>query len=162
MRREITLNAEATGTVRGLLEGRYYVAAQAVLEGLGLVASDVAQVVQDDTELALLLAEPGRITGKVIAERGSLPALSDARVAANWIDDDGEEIDPVTISEIALAPDASFQFEGLFGLRRLQLIGLPPEWRVQSIRQGRTEIATTGVTVAAGATVEIVITIGLR
>jgi len=162
MGRAIALDADGAGTVNGLLEGRYYVAAQAVLDGQVLVASDVAHLVQDDTEIGLLLAEPGRIKGKVVAERGSLPPLAEARVAASWIDDDGEEIDPVGASEVAIAPEGSFQFDRLFGLRRLQLVGLPPEWQVQSIRQGRSDVATTGVAVAPGATIDVVITIGRR
>lgn len=162
MGRAIALDADGAGTVNGLLEGRYHVAAQAVLDGQTLVASDVAHVMHDETEIALLLAEPGRITGKVITERGTLPSLADALVAASWIEDDGEEIDPVSITETALAADASFRFDGLFGLRRLQLVGLPPEWRVQSIRHGRSDVATAGVTVAPGATIDIVITIGQR
>ena len=39
---------------------------------------------------------------------------------------------------------------------------LPPEWQVQSIRQGRSDVATTGVAVAPGATIDVVITIGRR
>lgn len=162
MRREIVLDADHAGNVRGLLEGRYYVAAQAHQDGEALVAYEVADVVHDAVEVALLLTEPGRIAGKVIAERGSPPPLTDLRVAANWINDDGEEIDPVSISEVELAPDGSFRFDVVFGLRRVMLLGLPPEWRVQSIRQGRHEIATTGVTVASGATLDIVIVIGPR
>jgi hypothetical protein len=162
MGRAIALDADGAGTVKGLLEGRYHVTAQAVHDGQTLVASDVAHVMHDETEIALLLAEPGRITGKVVAERGTLPPLADALVAAGWIDDDGEEINPVSITETALAPDASFRFDGLFGLRRLQLVGLPPDWRVQSIRHGRSDVASTGVTVAPGATIDIVITIAQR
>jgi hypothetical protein len=162
MRREIALDAEGAGTVKGLLEGRYYVAAQAVLDGVALAATDVAPVLHDETEVMLLLAEPGRIKGKVVAARGSLPPLADARVAASWIDDEGEEIDPVGINEVALAPEGSFQFDGLFGLRRLQLVGLPPDWQVQSIHHGRDEIATKGVTVSSGATIDIVITVAQR
>lgn len=162
MRREISLDADGAGSVRGLLEGRYYVAAQGELDGRSVVASDVAQVIQDDTELTLLAAEPGRITGKLVAERGGLPLLADVRVAANWIDEDGEEIDPVALSETTLAPDALFHLDGMFGLRRIQLMGLPPGWRVQSIREGRNEVLNTGLTISPGKTHDLVVTIALR
>jgi hypothetical protein len=162
MRREVALDAEGTGTVKGLLEGRYYIAAHATIDGRALAVSDVAHVVQDETEVLLLLAEPGRIKGTVVTARGTLPPLADARVAASWVDDDGEDVDPVGINEAALGSDGSFQLDGLYGLRRLQLAGLPAEWHVQSIRQGRNDIAAAGVTVAPGATADIVITIAQR
>lgn len=161
MRREIGLDAEGVGSVRGLLDGRYYVLAVAHHDGSVLVTSEIANV-YDTVELTLLPTEAGRISGKVVGERGGLPPLDDVRVSANWFDEDGEEIDPVAFNESTLGAGGSFFLDGLFGLRRIQLAGLPPEWRVLSIREGRNDIATTGITVASGATVAVVITIGLR
>lgn len=161
MVREIALSADGTGSVPGLLEGRYFIAAHAQGDGDSLVAFEVAEVVPDTVELALLLQEPGRITGRVVAERGGLPPLSGVRVAATWTDD-GVEIDPLAADEAEVGPDGSFRIDGLFGLRSLQLLGLAPKWRVQSIRHGRNEISTTGVTVPPGATLDITITIGPR
>lgn len=162
MTREIPLNTEGAGTIRGLLEGRYFIAAGAEADSKPLVAFEVASLLTDTVEVALLLQEPGRITGKVVAERGDLPSLPGVRIAAKWIDDEGVEIDPVTLNEIEVSPDGSFHIDEVFGLRSLNLIGLPPEWQVQSVRQGRSEIPATGVTVAPGTTLDLVVTVVRR
>lgn len=161
MVRAIALDADGAGNVRGLLEGRYFVAAEAQGDGEPLVASGVVELVDDAVELALLLQEPGRITGRVVAERGGLPPLTDVRVAAKW-SDEGEEINPLAADDVAVGPDGSFRIDGLFGSRSVQLLGLSPEWRIQSIRRGRNEIPANGVTVESGATLDLLITIGRR
>lgn len=162
MTREIPLNADSEGSVGGLLEGRYFVAAQARAESEGLTAFETADLLHDTVELGLLLQEPGRITGRVVAERDALPPLSGVQIAANWIDDEGVEIDPVALSEFDVAPDGSFRIDGVFGLRSLKLLGLPAEWQVQSIKQGRTEIPTAGLSVPLGTTLDLVVTVSRR
>lgn len=161
MVREIALDADGAGNVRGLLEGRYFVAAEAQGDGEALVASGVVELLDDTVELALLLQEPGRLTGRVVAERGGLPPLTDVRVAAKWTDE-GEEINPLAADDVEIGADGFFRIDDLFGVRSVQLLGLSPEWRIQSIRQGRNEIPANGVTVASGATLDLVITIGRR
>ncbi|MDP3718073.1 MAG: carboxypeptidase-like regulatory domain-containing protein [Acidobacteriota bacterium] len=161
MVRAIALDADGAGTVPGLLEGRYFIAAHAQGDSEPLVAFEVANVLDDTVELGLLLQEPGRITGRIVAEKDGLPPLTDLRVAAEWIDD-GEEINPLAADDVEVSADGAFRIDGLFGLRRVQLLGLSPEWRVQSIRQGRNEVPATGITVASGATLDVVITVGRR
>ena len=161
MVRTIALDPDGAGSVQGLLEGRYFIAAQAEGDSEPLVAFEIAEVLDHTVELALLLQEPGRITGRVVAERGGLPPLADVRIAAKWTDN-GEEINPLATDDAAVGPDGSFRIDGLFGLRSVQLLGLSSEWQVQSIRQGRSEIATTGVSIPHGATLDLVITVGRR
>ena len=161
MVRTIALDPDGAGSVQGLLEGRYFIAAQAEGDSEPLVAFEIAEVLDHTVELALLLQEPGRITGRVVAVRGGLPPLADVRIAAKWTDN-GEEINPLATDDAAVGPDGSFRIDGLFGLRSVQLLGLSSEWQVQSIRQGRSEIATTGVSIPHGATLDLVITVGRR
>jgi len=161
MVREIVLNADGAGTVRGLLEGRYFIAARAQGDSEALAAFEVADLVQNSVELALLLQSPGRITGSVVAARGALPSLTGVRVVANWTDD-GVEIDPLAADEVEVGPDGSFRIDGLFGLRTVQLRGLTPEWSGVSSRQSRSEISTTGVTVPPGATLDITVAVAPR
>ena len=162
MTREIPLNADGAGSVSGLLEGRYFIASGAEADSKPLIAFEVADLFGDSVEMALLLQEPGHITGKVIAERGDPPSLSGVRIAAKWIDDDGAEIDPVGLNEVEVSLDGSFRIDEVFGLRSLNVAGLPAEWRVQSIWQGRTEISAAGVTVAPGTTLDIVVRVARR
>lgn len=157
MVRQIVLDAEGTGRVAGLLEGRYFLAAHGQGDAGPLVAFEVAAVLHDEVELALLLQEPGHITGRVVTDNGGVPPLAGARVAANWTDD-GAMIDPLAADEAEVGADGSFRIDGLFGSRSVQLVGLAPEWRVHSIRQGRAAIGDT-VDIATGATVDLTIVV---
>jgi len=161
MVRAIALDAEGAGTVKGLLEGRYFIAAEAQGDSEPLAAFEVVDLLDDSVELALLLREPGRITGRIVADKGGLPPLTGVRVAAKWTDD-GEEINPLAADDVEVGSDGSFRIDGLFGVRSVQLLGLSPEWRVRSIRQGRNELPASGVTIESGATLDIVITVGPR
>lgn len=155
MVREIALDADGTGSVRGLLEGRYFIAAHAQGDSGPLVAFAVAELLDDTVELALLLQEPGQIRGKIVTDKGGVPPLPGVGVAADWTDD-GEMIDPLAADEVEIGADGLFRIDGLFGSRSVRLVGLPPEWRVQSIRQGRAD-AGGGVDIPAGATIDITI-----
>jgi len=161
MTRQIALDAEGMGRVPGLLEGRYFVAAYAQDDKQMLAAFEIVQLIDDEVELPLLLQDPGRISGKLVAERGGVPPLSGVRIAASWTDD-GEVIDPVAADDVEVAPDGGFRIDGLFGMRTVRVLGLPPEWKVLSIRQGRSEVSPAGVVVPAGATLDLVVTVGLR
>jgi len=156
MTRQISLDADGTGSVRGLLEGRYFVAARGQGDNGPLVAFEVVDLRHDAVDIAFLLQEPGCITGRVVAPRGGLPPMSGVRVMAKWTDD-GMEIDPLEVNEADVGLDGSFRINGLFGRRTLELTGLPPDWRIQSIRQGRSEVLTSGVDVTANIVVTITV-----
>ncbi len=162
MTREIRLDADGAGSVEGLIGGRYFIAAGAEADSKPLVAFEVADLFNDSADVALLLQEPGHLTGKVVADRGDPPSLSGVRIAAKWIDDDGAEIDPVGLNEVEVSPDGSFHIDEVFGLRSLNLVGLPAGWQVQSISQGRTELSAAGVTVAPGTTLDLVVRVVRR
>lgn len=161
MVRAFALDADGAGTIKGLLEGRYFVAVHAQSDREPLVAFEEATLLDDTMELGLMLQAPGRIKGRIVPDKGGLPPLSGVRVAATWIDD-GEEINPLAADDVEVAPDGVFRIDGLFGVRTIRVLGLPPEWQVLSIRQGRSEISPAGLAVPSGATLDLVITVGLR
>jgi hypothetical protein len=82
-------------------------------------------------------------------------------VGATWLQD-GIEVNPLDITEAAVGPDGSFKLDGLFGTRKLQLIGLDPEWEIRSIVQDRSDVTGSGVTLAADTEAKVVITLGRR
>jgi hypothetical protein len=159
--RRIDLNADGVGTVKGLQERRYWVKAQARSGDDTLAAFEIVDLIQDTHEVNLLLQPSGRITGKVVAERGGVPPLDGLRVAAAWMDD-ATEIDPLVPDQAEVSPDGLFSLEGLFGTRALQLIGLSPDWQVRSILLGRSDITSTGVDLLAGTTVQVTVVVGRR
>ena len=83
------------------------------------------------------------------------------RVGATWLHD-GVEVNPLDITEAPVAPNGAFQLDGLFGTRKLQLMGLGPEWEIRSIVQDRTDVTGSGVTLAADTEAKVVITVGRR
>ena len=57
---------------------------------------------------------------------------------------------------------APFNLDGLFGTRKLQLMGLDPEWVIRSIVQDRSDVTALGVTLTADTEAKVVITVGRR
>lgn len=161
MVRPIDLSAEGVGTVRGLPEGRYFVSARARSGDDMLAAFEVVDLVRETYDLNLLLQPAGRITGRMVAQRGGLPPIGGVRVAAAWIDH-GVEVDPLVPDQVEAGPDGFFSIDGVFGTRTLQLIGLSTEWQVQAVLHGRSDITTTGVEVLPDATVEVTIVLARR
>jgi hypothetical protein len=62
---------------------------------------------------------------------------------------------------VPVEADGSFNIEGLFGRRAMRLIGLPADWRVYAIRQGRTEVSGA-INVPLDTTVDITIVLARR
>lgn len=159
--RHIRLSPEGTGTVRGLPEGRYFVSARGRSGDATLAAFDVVDLLQDSYELPLPLQPAGRITGQIVAQRGGLAPVDGVRVGAAWIHG-GLDIDPLVPDQAEAGPDGFFSIDGLFGTRSLQLIGLSPEWRIQSVLRGRDDVASTGVDIMPGTTINITIVVARR
>lgn len=160
MAMRVDLNAEGVGIIKNLSEGRYFVAARSWSDRDVLVASGIVDLVTDSQEIQLTLRRAGRITGKVVTERGGLPPIDGLRVGAAWVHDD-VEINPLVPDQVAVSPDGKFRIDGLFGRRAMQLIGLSADWRIRSVRQGRRDV-TRGVEVTPARTVDVTIVVGLR
>jgi hypothetical protein len=160
MSRRIAVDDTGSGTVTGLAPGRYYLSARGYSNDGLSVAFDAVDFIGDSQETLLHMQPSSRIAGRIIGDRGATPSLDGVRVGAAWFHD-GVEINPQAVDEAAVAPDGSFQFDGLFGTRQLRLFGLDPDFEVRSITQGRTDV-TAGFALAAGAQANVVIVVGRR
>ena len=144
--RQIDLNAEGVGTLKGILPGRYFVTARAASrDKLWAGVSKVVDFVEDSYEARLQLLPTGSIAGRIVTDKGELPPLDGVIVGASWIHD-GAEVNPLAADEAKRRLDGSFRVENLFGTRRLQLRALGLEWEVAAIRQERTDVTESGVT----------------
>jgi hypothetical protein len=125
------------------------------------VAYEIVDYVEGVYEVALQLQPAGRIHGSIVSEKGGLPPLSGVTIKAPLFHDD-VEINPLSPDQGDVAEDATFEIEGMFGQRQLQVMGLDPGWTVVAIRQGRSDVAPRGIDVPLDATVEVSIVIGRR
>ena len=153
----ITLNDEGTGSVHGLLEGRYFVTARGSTRDATWVAFEVAEFYGPMLDVNLQMAPAGKIVGRIVAQKGVPPPVDGVIVAAAWVHDD-VEINPLSPDETHVAADGSFRIEGLFGHRSIRVVGLPEGWSVRSILQGRTDV-TSGVDVPVDTTIDLAIVV---
>jgi hypothetical protein len=154
--RSIALNEEGIGEIKGLVEGRYFIAARGWIKEKAWAAFAVADFISPSLDLSLQLAPAGSISGKIVAKNGGLPPLAGVIAAATWVHDNAE-VNPVTPDQVPVAPDGSFRIEGLFGTRTLQLIYLDADWHVASILVGRSEVNTIEVPLDTAVDVTVVV-----
>jgi hypothetical protein len=159
--RRIDLNADGVGTVKGILPGRYFVAARAASRDKQWAGFEVVDFVEDSYEARLQLQPTGAISGRIVAETGAPPPLDGVIVGASWIYD-GAEVNPLAADEAKVAPDGSFRIDHLFGTRRLQLRALDLGWELAAVRQNRTDVSTSGIGVVPDDTVEATIVLRRR
>lgn len=161
MTRRMPFSADGIASTRGLREGRYYVYARGQAPDGTVASFEVLDLVEGSHEVSLPLQPTGRVTGRVVAERGGLPPLNGVSVEAVWTDD-GLMIEPLARDEATVGPDGVFRVDHLFGTRTLQVIGLSQEWRVQSVQLGGRDVAASGVDIAPGAVVDVTIVVAQR
>jgi hypothetical protein len=157
----LNLDADGQAVVRGLVEGRYFLTATALQEQRRWVAYQALDFVQDSIEISLHLQPAGRIRGRIVTDRGSLPLLSDATVGALWVDE-GVTLNPLTPDESPVAADGTFEIDGVFGRRLIQLLRFDPSWRIHSVISGRTDVTAAGVEVPLNSTTELTIMVRPR
>lgn len=160
MTARVRLDAYGIGRLGGLLPGRYFAAARASTATKVFTAFQVVNFTGTPQEVMLNLRPAGAIAGRIVAQRGTLPSLAGVRVAASWVHDD-VEVNPLVPDQAEAAADGSFRIDGLFGQRAMQLIGLPADWGINAVRQGRRNV-TRGVTVTPGSTTTVTIVLGRR
>ena len=160
MTARVGLDAYGIGRLGGLLPGRYFAAARASTAAKVFTAFQVVNFTGAPQEVILNLRPAGAITGRIVARRGTPPALAGVRVAASWVHDD-VEVNPLVPDQVDVAADGRFRIDGLFGQRAMQLIGLPADWGVNAVLQGRQNV-TRGVTVTPGSTTTVTIVLGRR
>jgi hypothetical protein len=161
MTQPLPLDADGHATIRGLTEGRYYATATALSGGETWVAYQVIDFVQDPVEVSLHLQPAGRIRGRIVAERGAMPPLNGATVGATWIDDE-MKLNPLSPDEGHVAADGTFEIGGLFGRRTLRLMRFDPDWKIESVLYGRSDVTTSGIDVTPNATTEVTIVVARR
>ena len=72
--RRIDLNAEGVGTLKGVLPGRYFVAARASSRDKQWAAFEVVDFIEDSYEARLQLMPTGSIAGRIVTDKGDLAA----------------------------------------------------------------------------------------
>ena len=151
--KNVTLD-EGVGHVDGLREGRYIVVARGRSRDALLAASQIVQITGGEVPVTLNLAPAARVSGRLIAERGAMPPIDNVRVVATWTDGN-IALDPLARDESYVSADGSFRIDGLFGMRTFQVAGLPGDWNVSAVRQGSSDITSSGVDLAAGSAIEL-------
>jgi len=157
----IDLNVEGVGTLKGIVPGRFFVSARASSRDKQWAAFEVVDFIEDSYEARLQLMPTGSIAGTIVTDKGDLPPLAGVIVGASWIYD-GAEVNPLAADEARAALDGSFRIDHLFGTRQLQLRALDVDWEVAAIRQGRTDVTSSGVVVVPDATTQATIVLRRR
>ena len=160
MTRHLDIDAEGTAVVRGLIDGRYLVTVTALSDQQRWVDYQAFDFLDQPVDVSLQPQRAGRIRGRVIGDRG-MPPLDNARVGATWVDGD-VLLNPVSPEDSAIAADGSFEIDGVFGRRLLQLVRFDPDWRIHSVLEGRIDVTATGVQVTPGSTTEVTVIVRPR
>ncbi len=145
--------------VTDLNEGRYAISARAVAGSKSLAAYQLIIVGSGEYDVPMQLAPTARVTGRVVVDRGGAPPLDDLSVEALWVS--GNTKLDLTGAERSAVGRGSFSMQGLFGRRQFQLLGLPDDWRVTSVRAGRSDV-TAGIDLAPGSTTELTIVVSRK
>jgi hypothetical protein len=159
--KNITVADDGVGYVDSLREGRYAVAARARSRDALLAAHQIVHITGGEVTVTLSLEPTARVNGRVIVERGGLPPIDNTRVVAAWTDGT-IDLDPLGRDEAHVGPDGSFTIDGLFGTRSFRLAGLRADWQVIAIRQGRSDITSSGIDLVPGSANEIAIVVAKR
>lgn len=126
------------------------------------VGSVPVSVTGDDvTNVMVVTAKGGRVTGQVTFDGGAKPdKVGDMRVMAMPVDGDGPAM-TLRGGSGAVQPDGGFELGGLAGGRLFRLANAPAGWMVKEVRLNGQDITDTGAEFKAGETVsglEIVLT----
>ena len=155
----IKFNDDGIGTIKGLIEGRYFLSARAWTNDQAWAGFAIVDFIAPSLDVALQIKPAGTIKGKIVSQQGGLPPLDGVVVAALWVDGD-EEINPNAPDQVPVEVDGTFRIDGVFGRRAFKLLRLSPEWRVHSILQGRSEVS--GIDVPLDTTVDVTIVVTKR
>jgi hypothetical protein len=154
----LDLDRDGIATIKGMLPGRYVVAARGSSKRKQLAAFKVVDFDESSVDVSLKLLPTGSIAGKVVAEPGTLLPLDGVSVGASWVHE-GAAVTPLDPDWTAVARNGSFRINGLFGTRKLQLSGLDSQWAIRAIRQKRRDVTTSGVDIVPGRTIETTIVV---
>ena len=159
--KNVAVSDDGVGYVDSLREGRYAVAARARTRDSLLAAHELVQITGGEATVSLSLVPTATVHGRVTVDRGGLPPIAGTRVVAAWTDGT-IDLDPLARDEGHVGADGSFTIDGLFGRRIFRVAGLPDDWHVTAIRQGRSDITSGGIDLAPGSSTEITIVVSRR
>jgi hypothetical protein len=159
--RRIAIDDSGTGTITGVVPGHYVLMARGLAGGRTWAASDVVDFVGDTQEILLQMRPASRVVGRVTGEKGAAIRFDGVRVGATLMQD-GVEINPLDIDEAPVAADGTFSLDGLFGTRKLQVMGLDPEWEIRAVMQDRADVTAAGVALTDDTEAKVVIVVGRR
>ena len=159
--RNVKIADDGVGYADGLREGRYIVSVRGRSRESQLAAFQVVHMRRGETPVRLPLESTAGVSGRIIAGPGGIPPFDNVRVVATWTDGN-IALDPLARDESYVSADGSFRIDGLFGMRTFQVVGLPADWTVSAVRQGGSDITSSGVDLAPGSASEISIVVAKR
>jgi hypothetical protein len=132
-----------------LQPGRYTIWARAkTSDGSEAAMTHVDVGSSDVSGVILALAPTSRVRGRVVIEEVGSPPLTSMHVAAVIADDD-DRVDPLERDRAPVAADGSFELSDLFGERVFHVIGAEPNWIIDRVMHGNTEVPAITVPPAA-------------
>lgn len=161
MTRRLDIDAEGLAEIKGLMDGRYIVMATALSGQERWADYQAVDFLNDALDVSLQLRPTGRIRGRIVADAGGVPPVDNASVGAAWVDND-VTLNPLSPEESVVALDGTFEIQGLFGRRVLQLVRFDPDWQIHAVMQGKTDVTATGVDIAPSDTAEVTIVVRRR
>jgi hypothetical protein len=161
--KNVKVSSDGIGYVDGLREGRYIIAARGHSKYQRVAAWQIVHITGGEIEVALPLAPTAMIIGRLVAEHGDLPTIDPLviRVEAEWTDGN-ISLDPLARDDGYVGTNGVFAIDGLFGRRRLRVVGLNYGWHVSAIRHGRFDITSTGIELVPRTMTEITIVVSPR
>jgi hypothetical protein len=110
--------------------------------------------------LVVTLTSGATVTGRVIARNGTLPAGTRLGVQSHLLDERFSRHVPAP--EAAVSEGLAFELGNLFGPVRFTCRGLPRDWIVKSVRDGKRDITETATDFPPGASRAIEIVVSSR
>ncbi|HUE86246.1 MAG TPA: hypothetical protein VMO26_09225, partial [Vicinamibacterales bacterium] len=154
-----TLSVEDDGAFSAthLQPGRYTIWARAKEPGGSEAAMTHIDVSSSDvTGVMLALAPTSRMRGQVVVEDVGSPPLTSMQVAAVIADDD-DRVDPLERDRAPIAWDGTFELSDIFGERVFHVIGAEPNWVIDRVMQGSTEVPAIAVPAGADVTDVVIV-----
>jgi hypothetical protein len=99
----------------------------------------------DTTGLVLPLVPTAEIRGRVVM-KDSTPLPEGLQVAANLVDQDGAQIDPLPRDRVDVESDGTFHLRGVFGHRTLTVVGLTHEHVLHGVLHGGSVVKMLSLT----------------
>jgi hypothetical protein len=144
-----------------VVPGHYVLTARGLSRGKVWAAYDVVDFVGDTQEILLHMRPACQVVGRITDEKGAAIRLEGVRVGATLMQD-GVEINPLDIDEAPVAADGAFALDGLFGTRKLQVMGLDPDWEVRAVIQDRVDVTASGIGLSGDTEAKVIIVVGRR